>query len=113
MAPEAVGVEGGDLAGDTDAVDSDLLRPRVAGQLSCEIAGEVCAVGGVAGDGDDAQFLPVQHPDLVTLRADGAKQWIRRRLIFRLGSQVSELDAGGHPPTAPVVGRLPSSRKVR
>ena len=69
---DPIRVEGGDLAGYSDAVECHGVRPRVAGELCGEVAGEVSPVGGVAGDIHDGQFLPVQKPDLVVvIGADG------------------------------------------
>src|SRR5687767_14603533 len=72
---DPIRVQGGDLAGYSDTVDCHGVRPRIAGQLGAEVAGEVSPVGGVTGDIDDGQFLPVQKPDLVAvIGADGDQQ---------------------------------------
>src|SRR5688572_25183399 len=69
---DPIWVQGGDLAGYSDAVECHGVRPRVAGELGGEVAGEVCAVGGVAGDAGDGQFLHVEQPDMVVvISADG------------------------------------------
>ena len=110
---DPIWVQGGDLAGYSDAVDCHGVRPGVAGELGGEVAGEVCPVGGVAGDAGDGQFLHVEQPDLVVvIGADGDQQRVGRRLVDHVGSQLVEVDVERHGP-ALVVGVLPGATAGR
>ena len=105
---DAIGVQGGDLAGYSDAVDRHGIRPRVAGELGGEVAGEVGPVGGVAGDVHDGQLLEIQQPDVaVVIGADGDQQRVGRRLVDHVRSELVEVDVERH---GPVLARWCSAR---
>ena len=78
---DPVGVDRRDLGRDTDAVQGDSGRPGVAGDLGGEVAGEVGAVGVVAGE-SDGQVLAVVQPHVAGVAgADGDQQGVGRGLV--------------------------------
>ena len=99
---DPVGVEGGDLGGDTDAVHADPGRPGVAGDLGGDVPGEVGGVGGVPGQGEDV-VLAVQQPGVAGVGgADGDQQRVGRGLVRDELTQGLRVGAGGQRPAAPV-----------
>jgi hypothetical protein len=104
---DAVGVERLQLGGDPDAGDVDAGGPRVAGDLSGQVAGEVVAVGGVTGDAH-VEVFEVEEPELVVLaQADGDQERVGRGLVGDVGSDLVGGDVSGDPPVVAVVAARP------
>ncbi len=104
-------VHGDGLLGHADAVDLDAARPRVDGQLSSEVAGEVAAVGGVAADGQRGQLLAVQQPGLAGVaHADGGQQRVGRLDVAGVGAEVLHRGVRADVPVGLVGAAHPGTR---
>ncbi len=109
---DAVWVEWAQFGGDTEAGDGGSGRPRVAGHLGGEVAGEILAVGGVPGD-SDVEVFDVQEPHLLVLtQPDGDQERVGGRLVVDLGTDLLEGDGGADLPVQAVWGAFPGVRKV-
>ena len=92
-------VHGDGLLRDADAVELDLARPRVDGQLSGEVPGEVAAVGGVAADGEGGELLTVEQPGLPRVAgADGHQERVGRFDVPGVGAEVLDVDVRADVP---------------
>ena len=104
-------VHGDGLLRHADAVDLDAARPRVDGQLSGEVAGEVAAVGGVAADGERGELLAVQQPGLAGVaHADGGQERVGRLDVAGVGAEVLDRDVRADVPVGLVGAAHPGRR---
>ena len=110
---DPLGCHGGDLVGEADAVDEDVLGPQVAGEFGGQVAGEVVHEHRVSGEVDSAGVFQVEQPDTtVVVVADGDQQRPRRRLIRRRRSDRVAVDGRRDRP-GPLTGLcLPSRSEV-
>lgn len=79
--------------------------------LGGEVAGDVAAPGGVAGDGQAAELFAVEQPrDALVGVADGDQQGVGGLDPPGARTEVFDLEVGGEVPVQPVGGSLPRER---
>ena len=106
------GLIGATSVATADAVQGDSGRPGVAGDLGGEVAGEVGAVGVVAGD-RDGQVLAVVQPHVAGVAgADGDQQGVGGGLVGDQLAEVGRVGVDGQGPPGAVAVVAPGRGEV-